>query len=204
MRLSRWRSLVIVLGAILAALVGSGAADWRATIYDDITGYASAAGEALATYDSHGSRFDNMPRSADLGGSVTRVEAPRGRGARAHTTISSSIRSGVATNTVGSGSGPWMEGIAATRGGAVAQSRGGSCVSACGSMLSSGARTEAQLLDELGEWSNPGALADALGSGWLGHYFASSADALTAAGRGPMGAVAGARRITTHGGDLSA
>jgi hypothetical protein len=56
-------------------------------------------------------------------------------------------------------------------------------------MLSGGARTEAQLISELGEWSNPQALARSLGGKWQGGYFGSASDALAAAERGPMGAV---------------
>jgi hypothetical protein len=40
------------------------------------------------------------------------------------------------------GSGPWAEGVETEAGGAVAQTRPGSCVSACGEMLSNGALTE--------------------------------------------------------------
>lgn len=96
---------------------------------------------------------------------------------------------------VGAGeSGPWAEGVQARQGGAVAQATEGSCVSACGDMLADGSILQAQLLSELGEWSNPGALADALNSRvgsqvWRGGYFEGPADALAAANRGRMAAV---------------
>lgn len=55
-------------------------------------------------------------------------------------------------------------------------------------MLTGGARSQADLLGSLGEWSNPQALARELGEGWTGGFFGSADDALAAAGRGPMGA----------------
>jgi RHS repeat-associated protein len=88
----------------------------------------------------------------------------------------------------GSGSGPWTEGLVVEPGGAVGQLTGGSCVAACGEMLSGGSRSQAQLIGALGEWSNPQALAHELGEGWTGGYFASAGDAIAAASRGPMGA----------------
>jgi hypothetical protein len=102
------------------------------------------------------------------------------------------------------GAGPWVaEAANITEGGAVAQSLGGSCVSACGEMLSGAAVSESELLASLGEWSNPGALADALnaveGAGtWQGGYFASAADAAAAAEGGPMGAVLQAPGLPAH------
>ena len=89
---------------------------------------------------------------------------------------------------LGAGSGPWAVGVASSEGGAVGQLTVGSCVSACGEMLSNGAVTQSKLLGQIGEWSNPARLADALGNGWRGGYFGSGADALAAAERGPMGA----------------
>lgn len=74
----------------------------------------------------------------------------------------------------------------------------GSCVSACGDVLTAGARTETQLLDALGEWSNPQALAAELGGPWRGGGFGSGADALAAANRGPMGAVLQAPGGSAH------
>jgi RHS repeat-associated protein len=91
---------------------------------------------------------------------------------------------------VGGGSGPWMDEVTNIRkGGALAQTQPGSCVSACGQMLSGGARTEGELLARMGQWADPMKLADELGNGWHGGYFSSGADALRAANRGPMGAV---------------
>ena len=89
---------------------------------------------------------------------------------------------------VGGGSGPWAEGIPSEPGGAVGQTTSGSCVSACGEMLSGGSVTQQELLDQIGEWSNPQSLARALGDGWKGGGFASAEDALAAADQGPMGA----------------
>ena len=91
-------------------------------------------------------------------------------------------------------SGPWVtEANEVTRGGAVRQSREGSCVSAVGEMLTEGRVTEKQLLTELGEWSNPESLAKELNkktapSEWTGGGFPTEEDALRAAQRGPFGA----------------
>ena len=93
------------------------------------------------------------------------------------------------------GAGPWAaEAVNVTEGGAVLQSTAGSCVAACGEMLSGGAMSQAEFLAQLGEWSNPGALAEALNAlegvtTWEGGYFASAADAVVAAQEGQMGAV---------------
>jgi hypothetical protein len=94
----------------------------------------------------------------------------------------------VPTQGFGSGSGPWAEGVSSTPGGAVGQLTNGSRVSACGAMLSNGARSQASLLSALGDFSNPKALAAELGQGWTGGFFHSADDAIAAAGRGPMGA----------------
>lgn len=72
-------------------------------------------------------------------------------------------RLGVFAAKFGLGSGPWAEGVGARAGGAIGQSTEESCVSACGAMLSG--RSEADLLANLGEWSNPKALARELGDG---------------------------------------
>lgn len=86
----------------------------------------------------------------------------------------------------GSGSGPWAQGVGARSGGAIGQATEGSCVSACGAVLSG--RSQAELLGKPGDWSNPQALARELGEGWTGGFFGSADDALAAASRGPMGA----------------
>jgi hypothetical protein len=52
-----------------------------------------------------------------------------------------------APEVVGSGSGSWMEGVAAQPGGAPGQITNGSRVSACGEMLSRGLRTQQELLN---------------------------------------------------------
>jgi hypothetical protein len=102
------------------------------------------------------------------------------------------------------GAGPWVaEATNITEGGVIEQSAAGSCVSACGEILTDGAMSEAQLLGELGEWSNPGALADALnaqaGSGaWQAGYFASGADAVTVAEQGEMAATLQAPGLPAH------
>ncbi len=101
------------------------------------------------------------------------------------------------------GAGPWVaEATEVTEGGALLQSTAGSCVSACGEMLTEGAISEAEFLAELGEWSNPGALADMLnaeaGVGWQGGYFASEADALAVAEQGEMAATLQAPGLPGH------
>jgi hypothetical protein len=58
--------------------------------------------------------------------------------------------------------------------------------------------SEAELLDTLGEWSNPQALRDALPGTWRGGFFSSGTDAIAAAERGPMGAVLQASGGTGH------
>jgi hypothetical protein len=92
-------------------------------------------------------------------------------------------------------SGPWVyEATNIERGGAVVQSRPGSCVSACGEMLTGGAVKESRFLELLGEYSHPEALEQALiritgDNRWLGKYFMHEAAATAAAHRGPMAAV---------------
>jgi hypothetical protein len=83
--------------------------------------------------------------------------------------------------------GPWTQNAADFRaGGAVTQSRDGSCVAACGEMLSGGARSEAELLKQLGEWSHVAELAKALNGGvegpWLGGAVSCSLDQLLSGG----------------------
>jgi hypothetical protein len=102
------------------------------------------------------------------------------------------------------GAGPWVaEGVNVTEGGAVAQSLGGSCVSACGEMLTGGAVSEAEFLAELGEWSNPGALADMLNAeagsaAWQGGYYGSAADAVAVAQEGQTAATLQAPGLPGH------
>src|SRR5262249_57257003 len=102
------------------------------------------------------------------------------------------------------GAGPWVaDAVNVTEGGAVLQSTAGSCVAACGEMLSGGAMSQAEFLAQLGEWSNPGALAEALNAlegvtTWEGGYFASAADAVVAAQEGQMGAVLQAPFLPAH------
>jgi len=89
----------------------------------------------------------------------------------------------------GSGSGPWIDEVSKLRqGGAVAQMTGGSCVAACGEMLTNGAAVQRMLLDSLGDWSNAESLANKLGSAWKGGGL-SAEDALLVARNGPIGAV---------------
>lgn len=88
----------------------------------------------------------------------------------------------------GSGSGPWAQGVEATPGGAVAQTTNASCVAACGEMLSDGTLPQSELVQQIGEWSTPRALANALGPGWRGGDFGDPDVALRAAETGPMGA----------------
>src|SRR5215470_3410755 len=102
------------------------------------------------------------------------------------------------------GAGPWVaDAVNVTAGGAVLQRTAGACVAACGEMLSGGAMSQAAFLAHLGEWSNPGALAEALNAlegvtTWEGGYFASAADAVLAAQAGPMGAVLQAPFLPAH------
>ena len=91
-------------------------------------------------------------------------------------------------------SGPWVDQATDVRpGGTVSQSCPGSCVSATGEILTGGAVTEERLLSQLGEWSQPDALARELNAiegseRWVGGYFGSGEDAVRAANRGQMGA----------------
>ena len=84
-------------------------------------------------------------------------------------------------------SGPWVrEAENVRRGGAIKQCLPGSCVSASGQMVSQGTVLESQLLAELGEWSNIGALRDALNkyaraTVWQGGSFASGEQAVKVA-----------------------
>jgi hypothetical protein len=55
-------------------------------------------------------------------------------------------------------------------------------------MLTSGARTQAELIAKIGSPSNARLLAQELGDGWTSTFFGSGEDALQAAQRGPMGA----------------
>lgn len=102
------------------------------------------------------------------------------------------------------GAGPWVgEASNLAEGGAIAQSLAGSCVSACGEMLSGGAMSEAGFLQQLGEWSNAGSLADALNAfegsaNWEGGLFASAEDAVAAAQQGQMGATLQAPYLPSH------
>lgn len=59
--------------------------------------------------------------------------------------------------------------------------------------------TQRELLGQLGEWSDPPALARALGNGWTGGYFGSGEMALAAAETGPMGA---SLRVGTNAGHM--
>jgi hypothetical protein len=102
------------------------------------------------------------------------------------------------------GAGPWVaEAVNVTEGGAILQSTTGSCVAACGEMLSGGALTEVELLAQIGEWSNPAALAEALNAAegaaaWEGGYFATGAEALAAAEQGQMAGVLQAPFLPAH------
>jgi RHS repeat-associated protein len=102
------------------------------------------------------------------------------------------VRSGAPEGTAGSGAGPWRPSTV-DQGGAVAQTTNGSCVSACGEMLSEGRLSQSSLIDDFGTGGAPVpahgiGLADMLGPEWTGTYFGSGEQALAAASRGPMGA----------------
>ena len=179
--LRRWVGIVMTL-SVVAALLGLTAG---------VVGATTTSVEALRD------GYDAVPASrvehADGGRRTDPADTTSPRPCLDPRSIGlvAATRQQIATNSVGGGSGPWVDdALTAPRPGAVRpQSAGGSCVSACGEVLSGGARTESQLLGALGEWSNPQALARELGSGWTGGGFGSGADAVAAANRGPMGAV---------------
>ena len=108
----------------------------------------------------------------------------------------------VGANTEGAG--PWIANATNIReGGAVAQTTNGSCVSACGEMLTGGSVPESEFLDRLGEWSNPRSLADQLNSRagaseWRGGWFESGEQAVAVAQRGPMGATLQMPGVPSH------
>jgi hypothetical protein len=105
---------------------------------------------------------------------------------------------------IGGKIGPWEDEVAGLRKGDVfVQCADGSCVSVTGQVMTNGAVTERQLLERLGEWSNPEALARELNrlspeSRFTGGYFATAEDALTIAERGRFGAVLQARGAPGH------
>ena len=161
--------------------------------------YQLASGGAKALWDSgerivegRGTAKDYFGVGAVVGGVASgRLAKPAFQTGQAHGAWAvATARSAMGrVMGVGSGSGPWVYDATNVRpGGAVAQSREGSCVSACGEMLTEGAKTEAEFLAELGEWSDPVALGKSLGPPWKGGYFGSDAEALAAARSGPMGA----------------
>ncbi|MFY2560891.1 RHS repeat-associated core domain-containing protein [Corallococcus terminator] len=174
-----------VVGGLGMAAVGA---------YQLVNGGAKAlwdSGERI--YNGQGTASDYFGVGAVVGGVASgRLAKPafamgQAHGGRAANAVMSAAR---ARGRVGGGSGPWAdEAMDVQPGGAVSQSRPGSCVSACGEMLTGGAKSEAAFLAELGEWSTPEALAESLGGGWQGGWFGGGADAMAAAGRGPMGAV---------------
>lgn len=89
----------------------------------------------------------------------------------------------------GSNSGPWMHGVEeVSPGGAVAQSSPVSCVSACGEMLTNGARLQEELIAKIGKPSNAERLGAELGPGWDGGLVASGEQAVAFAQRGTIGA----------------
>jgi hypothetical protein len=101
--------------------------------------------------------------------------------------------------------GPWSKGITnVVENGTFTQCGNGSCVSATAQVLTNGTVTESQVVARIGEWADPlkltGVLNDlAPGSTpWRGGYFGSSADAVTIANKGPMGAVLQAPGEAAH------
>jgi hypothetical protein len=99
---------------------------------------------------------------------------------------------------------PWGKGVTNIKfGKTFTQCLDGSCVSATGQVLTGGTVTEQQLLSQLGEWSNPEALADELnaiqpGENWTGGYLSSEEDALAVANAGPSGVVLQAPGYPAH------
>ncbi|MDX3657039.1 DNRLRE domain-containing protein [Streptomyces sp. ID05-26A] len=92
----------------------------------------------------------------------------------------------------GSGkSGPWVPDTGVTIGGAVSQSRPGSCGSACGEMVTGGAVTEAEFLDDIGEWVSIEQLTGALNRRgadpqWIGGAFPGPEQAVLVATNAPQ------------------
>lgn len=105
---------------------------------------------------------------------------------------------------IGGKIGPWEDEASGLRKGDVfMQCADGSCVSATGQVMTNGAVSERQLLERLGEWSNPEALARELNrllpeSRFTGGYFATAEDALAIAQSGRFGAVLQARGAPGH------
>jgi uncharacterized protein YukE len=144
-----------------------------------LSGALAGGGHALG--EGVSARFGGVPREAIPGGLTDPA---------------------VGANTEGAG--PWIADATNIReGGAVAQSTSGSCVSACGEMLTGGSVSESELLGRLGEWSNPQALAGDLNSRagateWRGGWFASGEQAVAVAQRGPMGATLQMPGVPSH------
>jgi RHS repeat-associated protein len=118
-------------------------------------------------------------------------------GAAAEIGSSAEIGAEAAAEGAASGAGvpgPWVaEATNVRAGGTIVQSLPGSCVSACGQILTDGAVSEAQLLGRLGEWADPMRLAKTLnsmeGAGtWQATYFASGEEAVSIAQNGKMAA----------------
>jgi hypothetical protein len=189
-----WRVISAVVGVLAACVVAIPSIQ------------AAAMGPAAYSYDGI-SQLSSQTHALP----AARIAAParEGRSVALNGAQSASwaLIGFAAEDGLGAGSGPWADGVGAKPGGAVGQTTGGSCVSACGEMLSGGSVTQQALLDQIGEWSNPQALAHALGDGWAGGYFGSGSDALAAAEQGPMGAAlrapgaAGHMVVTTPLGD---
>jgi hypothetical protein len=141
---------------------------------------------ALLTMGSE--RLDVVATTPELGGSLT---APALLGAAL-----TAAKAALSVRGAGSSlyDAPWTKGVKdVVEGATFVQCADGSCVSATGQNLTGGALTEAQLLEQIGEWSNSQLLAKALnqavpGAGWQGGYFASGEDALKVASQGTMGA----------------
>jgi YD repeat-containing protein len=101
---------------------------------------------------------------------------------------------------------PWLDNVTNFQpGGTFLQCGNGSCVAATGQVLTNGALTEQQLVAQIGEWSNPQALAGALNQAepganipWKGFYLGSEEDALAVANSGPAGAVLQAPLTPSH------
>jgi filamentous hemagglutinin len=122
------------------------------------------------------------------------------------TTTRQLVRQTVRTEGAGAytASSPWLDEVKNLKpGGTFLQCANGSCVSATGQNITAGATTEAQMLKQLGEWSNAEALAAALNKGgvnggkWIGGMV-SEENTLALAGRGIIGAELQAPGVPAH------
>lgn len=190
--ISRWWLVLAGLAVLVLSTAAGPLASHSADVRKAPVQFARGPGELAATYN-----YDSRQQLSARRQVPTTLSRPAGtialqsfaepRGARSSDSVS-----GYAANTEGAvaagGSGPWVPEGAAP-GGAVAQATEGSCVSACGEMLSGGRLSQSGLIERLGAPAESTGLAGELFPEWQGRYFSSSEEAVAAAQRGPMGAV---------------